>query len=581
MNNNGVIQTSQNPDLVTFTVSVGGNALSGENHVHSISVFKEINRIPTATIVISDGESSKQDFELSNQDLLIPGKEIEITAGYHSDEQTIFKGIIIKHSIKIRKNSSVLILECKDKAVKMTIGRKSAYYYDLKDSAIFEEIIAKYGNEKEIEDTTFEHAELIQFNASDWDFMVSRAQANGKLCIADDGKLTISKPNISQKEIETVAFGSSMLDFDGEIDARNQFSKITSYGWSHTDQKIVEVEGKNPNVSLNGNLAAADLSKVVGLDNLELKHGGNLNETQLHDWADATWLYQQLAKVRGRVSFQGIPSVKPNTILNLEGVGNRFNGKVYISGVKHTIESGQWTCDAQFGFNPQWFSETYEIHTPSASGLLPAIKGLHIGIVSQLEGDPDGEDKILVKIPIIDSEKQGVWCRISSLDAGDKRGAFFRPEIKDEVIVGFINEDPNQGVVLGMLHSSAKPSPITASDDNHEKGFITRSEMKLIFDDDKVSVTIETPAGKKFTMNEDSGEIVIEDENSNVITLDSSGIVMESAGDITIKASGDVAIEGVNIGIKASAEFKAEGGAGAEVSTSAIAVLKGSLVQIN
>ena len=29
--------------------------------------------------------------------------------------------------------------------------------------------------------------------------------------------------------------------------------------------------------------------------------------------------------------------------------------------------------------------------------------------------------------------------------------------------------------------------------DNHEKGFVTRSEMKFIFDDDKKSVVLETP----------------------------------------------------------------------------------------
>ena len=63
--------------------------------------------------------------------------------------------------------------------------------------------------------------------------------------------------------------------------------------------------------------------------------------------------------------------------------------------------------------------------------------------------------------------------------------------------------------------------------------------------------------------------------------INSDGISMESAGDIAIKATGDVNIEGTNVNIAATAEFKADGGAGAEVTTSAIAVLKGSLVQIN
>lgn len=581
MNNSGVIQTSKNPDLVTFKILTEGNELSKVYQVVSITVVKEVNRIPKAKIILIDGDASKRDFKLSNEDVLIPGKQIEITAGYHLDEETIFKGIIIKHNLKIRSSTAHLIVECKDEAVKMTIGRKSHYFYESKDSEIFDEILAKYPLESDVESTNYEHPELVQYNTSDWDFMVSRAQANGKLCFVDDGKITIAAPNITQPEIETVTFGSSMLDFDAEIDARNQVKKVSSYGWNQADQELLEMEAKDPSVSLNGNISSTDLEKVIGLESMELRNGGAISDTELQDWADAKWLFQQLAKIRGRVKFQGIPSVKPNTVLKLEGVGDRFNGNTYITGVSHTISEGNWTVNAQFGLNPEWFSETFDINAQPASGVVAAIPGLQVGVVSQLEEDPDGEERILVQIPIINNEEQGIWCRVASLDAGNNRGAFFRPEIGDEVIVGFINEDPNEAVVLGMLHSSAKPSPFTASDENNEKGFVTRSEMKLVFDDDKKSITISTPVGKKITLDEDAGSIVVEDDNSNVITLDSNGISMESAGDINLKATGDVAIEGTNVGITANAEFKAEGAAGAEVSTNAIAILKGSLVKIN
>jgi len=132
-----------------------------------------------------------------------------------------------------------------------------------------------------------------------------------------------------------------------------------------------------------------------------------------------------------------------------------------------------------------------------------------------------------------------------------------------------------------MLHSSAKPAPITATDDNHEKGFVTRSEMKMIFNDDKISYTLETPAGKKVILDEDADIIKIEDEHSNILTFKSDGITMESAGDIKIKASGDVSIEGTNVKLKASAQFKAEGSSGSEVSSGAVTVVKGSQVKIN
>ena len=581
MNNSGVIQTSQSSDLVTFKILLDGQELSKTFQVKSVVVQNEVNRIPMAQIMLIDGEASERDFKLSNEDLLIPGKKIEITAGYHSDEETIFKGIIIKHSIKIRDNSSCLIIECKDEAVKLAIGRKSSYYYDVKDSDVFEKIISTYGLEHQIESTNYIHKELVQYNTTDWDFMVTRAQASGKLCFVENGKISIIKPNTDASSIETVSFGSTMLDFDAEIDARNQVAKVSSYSWDYTNQEIVEIEAKDPNVNLNGNLSSADLSKTIELENYELRHGGNSGDVELQDWADAKLLFQQLSKVRGRVKFQGIPSVKTNTILTLEGVGNRFNGKAYVTGVSHQISEGNWTIDAQFGLNPKWFSETVDINTPAASGITAAIKGLHIGIVTQLQDDPDSEERILVKIPIINNEEQGIWCRVAALDAGNNRGTFFRPEIEDEVIIGFINEDPNDAIILGMLNSSGKPAPLVASDDNHQKGIFTRSEMKILFDDEKKSITIETPAGKKIIIDEDAGNIKIEDENSNVVTLDSNGIKMESAGKIELVASGDVSIEGANVNIKASAQFKAEGSAGVEMTSSATAIVKGSIVQIN
>jgi len=425
MNNSGVIQTSKSADLVTHKLLIEGTELSGIYQVMSIVVHNEVNRIPMAQIILTDGDASARDFKLSNEDLLVPGKKIEIKAGYHSDEETIYKGIVVKHSIKIKDKSSLLIVECKDEAVKMTIGRKSKYFYDVKDSDAFEDIIGTYGLQKEVESTNYSHKELVQYNTSDWDFIVSRAQANGKLCFVENGKITIKKPDLTSEAVETVAFGASMLDFDAEIDARNQFAKVSSYSWNASNQELLEIEAKDPSVSLNGNLSPSDLSDVGKLENLELRHGGHVTDTELQDWADAKLLFQQLSKVRGTVKFQGIPAVKPNTIIMLEGVGDRFNGKAYITGVFHEIASGNWTVNAQFGLNPEWFSETYDVNTPSASGIIPSIKGLHIGIVTQLQDDPDGEDRILVKIPIINNEEQGIWCRVAALDAGDNRGTFF------------------------------------------------------------------------------------------------------------------------------------------------------------
>ena len=576
-----VINTTRPADLVTHKILVDGEELSAVYSVLNITVEKELNRVSSATIVMIDGDPAAQEFALSNQDLLVPGKELEILAGYHADEEAIFKGIVIKHALKVRGNQSFLTVECKDKSVKLTAARKSKYFYESRDSEILEQIFDAYGLEKQVETTDVQHAEQVQYNVTDWDYCVARAQANGKLCIPDDGKIIVKAPDYDQEPVQTVAYGATLLDFDAEMDARNQFKQVKAYAWNKSEQSVLEIDAADASMSLNGNLSKDELAEVIDVEALKLKDGGNIFDTALQAWADAKSLFNALAKTRGRMKFQGIAAVKPDTTINLEGVGDRFSGKVYISAVRHEIAQGNWTVDAQFGIDPEWFTEKVNINAQQASGLTAAVHGLQVGVVTQLEGDPDGEDRILVRLPIVDNEEQGIWARIATLDAGENRGSFFRPEIDDEVIVGFVNDNPNDAVVLGMMNSSANPAPFTASDDNHEKGFVTRSGMKVVFNDDKKSIDVETPAGKKVKIDEDGGVIQVEDENGNKTLLDADGITLESAANITLKATQDVTIEGMNVSVKANAQLKAESSAGSEVSSSANTVIKGAIVQIN
>ena len=132
------IPTQANPDLVTFTIKVGGEPISREFHIASISIHKEINKIPLAKIKIFDGIPSDETFPISDTDNFIPGKEVEITFGYHSQEATVFKGIIVSHANTVTTTSSELNIECKDAAVKMTVGRNSKHFNNVTDSDVAE-----------------------------------------------------------------------------------------------------------------------------------------------------------------------------------------------------------------------------------------------------------------------------------------------------------------------------------------------------------------------------------------------------------------------------------------------------------
>lgn len=568
--------------IVSFKVFVNGNDINTSLAINSVMVHKEVNKIPFARIMLHDGDVTIQDFEVSNEEDAAPGAEVEIQAGYEFEDETIFKGIITRQRISTGGGKgSFLILECRDKAVATTLGRKNACFHEVPDSDAIEEILGNYDLSPDIEATEVVHKELVQYHATDWDFILSRAEANGQLIMLQDESFIIAGPDAAKTPLLVAAYGDNILSFEAETEARFQYAAVKSKSWSSADQELIEDEAEEPTLKTQGDLPGEELADVIGLESLDMLHPGQLPVEELKAMASAQMLKSRLGRIVGTVTIQGHAALKLAEFITLEGVGNRYNGDAFITGVRHEINKGNWLSHIQFGLSPEWFHEKKAINHPPASGLLPAISGLHIGIVVQLQDDPDSEERMLIKVPAIDAEDEGIWARVARPDAGDSRGIFFMPEIDDEVVIGYLNDDPRNPIVLGVLHSSAKPAPIVASDDNHEKGIITRDELKVLFNDDLKSIELSTPNGNKVLMTDDEGAINIEDENGNKLLMNSDGITIESAKDLILKATGDVTVEGTNVGIAANAEFKAEGSAGAEVSTGAIAVLKGSLVQIN
>ncbi len=577
-------------DVVTYDILSDGQVVDPGLQIMSIVTNKEINRVPTAKIVIRDGDASEETFAVSNQEFFVPGKKMEIKVGKDRTNLLIFKGIVTRHCVKVTESGqSDLVVECKDESVKLTIGRHSRYFENMKDNEVIDEIISPYQLGKDLEDTGLTHKELVQHHTTDWDFVLSRADANGKLVIVDDGTIQVIAPNTSQAPVLTLLYGSTLLEFEADMDARTQWSMVKGTAWDYTNQRLFEADSESANFVEHGNISGSDLAGTIDLLEFELRHSGQVVEEELKKWADACMLKSRLAKIRGRAKIRvGVNSLKPGQIVDLQGVGNRFNGKAYVTAVRHEVGQGMWDTHIQFGLCPKWFAKSEDIIDFPSAGLLPGVRGLQIGKVVQLENDPDGEDRIKVKVPVIDNQAEGIWCRIACLDAGSDRGTFFRPEIDDEVVIGFINDDPRDAVVLGMFNSSAKPAPLTAQNANHEKGIFTRSKMRIHFEDSTKTITIDTPAGNSIKLDESGRSIEITDQNENSMKMKPSGIELKSPLEIkitagtslTLAAATTLSIGGASVSAKADAAVSLEG-ATAKLSSSGITELKGSLVKIN
>lgn len=583
-------------NLISFDILSSGKAIPSHYEIFSIHTEQYLNRIAEAEIVVLDGDLSNQTFEVTDSDVFKPGAEIEIKLGYNSKNESVFKGVVVKQMIKLDGQGSRLHVICKDKAMQLTINRNNTILTDSTDSAAIESILGKTHLSSSVASTTVRHKEIVQYDTTDWDFIVNRAEINGLVVFTDSGKLKVAKPEVSGSPALQLQYGHDIIDFDVEIDATYQYSDVQGNAWDMSTQSVISASSTEPTVNEQGDITGAKLASVLDAGTRNLNSTEGSEQDDVKQWADAALLKSRLSRFRGGVTFQGSSLAKVNSTIKFQGVSNRFNGNAYISGVVHSLEDGLWNTEVKLGLSPEWFIEKHQEAAPAASGLIPGIRGLQTGIVKKTYEDPDNQFRIQVEIPILGAEGKKVWARLATFYTGNTFGSYFIPEIDDEVILGFMNDDPRFPVILGSVFSSSIPAPETANEKNSIKTLVTKSKLQLKFDDENKVITLQTPGGNTIVISDQDQGITITDLNSNKIEMNSAGIHMESVADITLKATNSVNIKGTSISLDGDESISSKSGtvsitgelstsitgnAECTVSSSGEMSIKGAMVSVN
>lgn len=179
------------------------------------------------------------------------------------------------------------------------------------------------------------------------------------------------------------------------------------------------------------------------------------------------------------------------------------------------------------------------------------VGGLTSGIVSQ-NRDPDGLGRVKIKLPWREDDFETGWVRVASPMAGPRRGAWFLPEVGDEVLVGFDRGDIRFPYVLGGLWSSANPPPATNENGANDIRLIrSRSGHVLLFDDSGDGrIVIELAEGGSITLD---GSGIVIDDGANRVSLDAA------AGALTIESKQTLTLRAPRIAIEASASVAVNG----------------------
>jgi len=168
--------------------------------------------------------------------------------------------------------------------------------------------------------------------------------------------------------------------------------------------------------------------------------------------------------------------------------------------------------------------------------------GTHLARVVSIE-DPESANRVQVRlIACDDADEQDapMWARVVCPFAGADRGAFFMPDVDDEVLVTFHNGDPSYPLVIGGLwNGSAEPPAALDADGNRYKRIRSKNGVTVTLDDQsgQEQFVAETPGGQRITLRDGQSGVLIEDSNGNTVELAAAGITVTAPAKVKVEAA--------------------------------------------
>ena len=185
-------------------------------------------------------------------------------------------------------------------------------------------------------------------------------------------------------------------------------------------------------------------------------------------------------------------------------------------------------------------------YVPPARHPRPVMAGLHSAKVTGPAGEKiyvDEFGRIKVKFRwdrlAKDDDTSSCWVRVMQTVAGSWGGAWYLPRVGDEVLVAFLDGDPDRPIVVGSVFGKDAPPPFKLPANKSQSGYLTRSYKSdsaadanmLRFEDKKGAEEIKVHAQK---------DLIAEVENNETRTVgNDQKETIQNSRTVTVKDADD------------------------------------------
>lgn len=330
-------RTSGEPQMFApvTEVLVDGQPLSTAfaSALTSVEVQQSLSLVDMAVLTFDNPEG-----KIGDAPTLSCGKELEVKMGYLGKVVSLFKGDIValEPSYPI-EGKPFVVVRAYDRKHRLRRGRKQRVFLNQKVSDIAQTIASEEGLSADIEDTGVQHPYLIQNNQTNIDFLheLGRRYHVEVRVAGVENKLVVKKPKSTEGPTAKFKWGENLKSFYVKKSVANVPTEVEVRTWDMVRKSTISSTAQSLHGKLGSSSVLDEAKKAFGAAKRLIAIRPTLDQQEASAMASSVLNEEAMNAVKGRGTIVGDTSVVPGMVIELEGLGQTWSGKYYVTGATH------------------------------------------------------------------------------------------------------------------------------------------------------------------------------------------------------------------------------------------------------
>jgi phage protein D len=341
-----------------FSVEINGSRLQADvsKNIQQVQVVSKADTLNTFTLTIVNALPKLRWTHTDDADLFRESQSVKIKMGYEDDLKELIEGEITTIKATFPESGvPTLAVEGHTLLHRLHGETKTRTFQKMTDKDIVQQIAGEVHLEPEVEDTDVKYEYVMQPNQSDLDFLRERAKRIHFEVLVQNKKLIFRKSKEGEGKKYTFVWAQVQKGFATSPDTLplksfspelNFFEAVTAVEHraydSTTKQALVSKAGPSDQTTTMGGsqTGAQALSSRFQTERCSV----NVREpftTQAEgdQRAKADFNDKAMNLIVGSAATIGVPDLQPGQVVELKGLGPRFDGTYLVDELTHSMSS--------------------------------------------------------------------------------------------------------------------------------------------------------------------------------------------------------------------------------------------------